>query len=81
MLLKDLTPGTVIEGLVPGRPVTVVGVTPHGAVGSTIVFRDESTGAVDQRLVFATDEHNLRIISSGRTWAFDGAGDLFRLVS
>jgi superfamily II DNA or RNA helicase len=81
MLLKDLTPGTVVEGLVPGRPVTVVGVTPHGAVGSTIVFRDESTGAVDQRLVFASDEHNLRIISGGRTWAFDGAGDLFRLAS
>ena len=81
MPLTDLTPGTVVDGLIPGRPVTIIGVTPHGAAGATVVFRDESTGSVDQRLIFAADEHNIRVVSGGRTWAFDGDGHLFRLAA
>jgi len=79
--LLDLTPGTIVEGIVPDRQVTIVGVTPHGSVGATIVFRDESTGAVDQRLLFSSEEHKLRVVSAGRSWAFDGAGDLFRIAA
>ena len=36
MPLTDLTPGTVVDGLIPGRPVTIIGVTPHGAATLTI---------------------------------------------
>ena len=81
MTLADLTPNAVVEGLVPGRPVTVVSNTPHGSAAATIVFRDESTGKVDDQLVFQSDEHKLRIVSAGRSWAFDADGALFRLVA
>lgn len=81
MALADLTPNTVVEGLVPGRPVTVVSNTPHGTAAATIVFRDESTGKVADQLLFASDEHKLRVVAAGRSWAFDGDGALFRLVA
>ncbi len=71
MRLTELTPGTLLEGIIPGRAVTVVSISRHGDSASTVVFRDETTGAVDQQLVFAADQDRLRIIEGGRAWAFD----------
>jgi hypothetical protein len=53
----------------------------NGTNAATIVFRDESTGRVDQKLIFRSDEHKLTIVERGRHWAFDGDGELFRLVA
>ena len=53
----------------------------NGTNAATIVFRDESTGRVDQKLIFRSDEHKLTIVEPGRHWAFDGDGGLFRLVA
>jgi hypothetical protein len=40
-----------------------------------------SSQTVDQQLFFKADEERLRVVEAGRSWAFDGDGDVFRLVA
>lgn len=79
--LEELTVGAVVEGLALAGPVTVVSVRMNGSSAATVVYRDEATGSVEQKLVFRPDEPKLRIVDRGRHWAFDGDGNLFRLVA
>jgi hypothetical protein len=79
--LEDLKVGAQVEGLVPGRAVSVVSVQRHGSRSATITYRDDSTGRVDEQLFFRSDEHKLRITEDGRQWAFDADGQLFRLAA
>src|SRR6266567_8560820 len=78
--LEDLKVGALVEGLVPDRTVSVVGVRRHGN-SATVTYRDEASGHVAEQLVFRSDEHRLGIAESGRAWDFDGDGNLFRLAS
>ena len=79
--LEELKVGSQVEGLVPGKTVSVVSVQRHGANSATVTYRDEASGRVAEQLVFRSDEQRLRIAASGRQWAFDGDGMLFRLVA
>ena len=79
--LEDLQVGAVVDGLAAVGPVTVVSVRMNGTSAATVVFRDEATGTVDQKLVYRSDEHKLSVVEAGRHWAFDGDGELFRLTS
>ena len=79
--LEELGIGALVEGLVPGKAVSIVGVQWHGASGATVVYRDDAAGSVAEQLVFRSDEHKLRLVEAGRQWAFDGDGELFRLVA
>jgi superfamily II DNA or RNA helicase len=79
--LEELGTGALVEGLAPGTPVAIVSVQWHGSSGATVVYRDPASGRVGEQLVFRSDEHRLRLVEAGRQWAFDGDGELFRLVS
>src|SRR5205823_660871 len=79
--LDGLKVGALVEGLVPGKAVSIVGVQHHGPNSATVTYRDESAGRVAEQLVFRSDEHRLRVVAAGRQWAFDGDGGLFRLAS
>jgi superfamily II DNA or RNA helicase len=79
--LEELKVGSLVEGLVPGVAVTIVSIQPHGSSSATVVYRDDGAGRVGEQLVFRGDEHKLRLVESGRQWAFDGDGELFRLVA
>ncbi len=72
--LEELVAGAVVEGLSPAGPVTVMSMRMNGSSAATVVFRDEATGAVDQKLIVRSGEHKLRIVERGRHWAFDGDG-------
>jgi SNF2 family DNA or RNA helicase len=78
--LEDLTVGSVVEGVIPGKPVSIVSLKWHGSSTVTAVY-DDQAGNVGQQLLFRADEHRLQIVAAGRQWAFDGDGELFRLVS
>lgn len=78
--LEEIKPGSVVEGLVPGKTVSIVKVTWHGSATMTVVFQD-ADGKLGDQLLFRSDEHRLRLAERGRQWAFDGDGALFRLVS
>ncbi len=80
MQIPDLTPGTLVEGLIAHGSAEVVSVKRHGS-SMTVTFRDVSTGKVDEVVVFDTDGHKIKVVEAGRAWEFDGAGDLFRLAA
>lgn len=78
--LEDLSVGARVEGIVPGKAVSIVSVKWHGSSSATVVY-DDLAGNVGQQLLFRSDEHRLQMKEAGQQWAFDGDGDLFRLVS
>ena len=80
MKLEDIRPGIAVNGILPGEPVTVVQVEPHGSEALTLTYRN-SSGRVDSRLLFRQDESEIDSVERGRPWSFDGDGALFRLVS
>ncbi len=79
--LEQLTAGALVTGLVAGKTVSIVSLQRHGSNSATIVYRDDGAGSLGELLLFRGDEHRLQIVASGRLWAFDGDGALFRLVS
>ncbi len=55
MKLEDIRPGVAVNGILPGEPVSVVQVEPHGSEALTLTYRT-SSGRVDNRLLFRQDE-------------------------
>ncbi|MBU2601807.1 MAG: DUF3883 domain-containing protein [Actinobacteria bacterium] len=78
--LKDLKKGAEIEGIVPGRTVTIVDVTWHGSEALTVYYKQDD-GATGNEILFSDVQSRLKIIEKGRAWSFEADGDLFRLVS
>lgn len=79
--LEELARGAAVIGVVPDQPVTVVDVKWFGASAVELTYKIEQTGAVFNRLLYRADEPNLRIVAEGKSWAFDGDGELLRLAS
>ena len=78
--LEELTPGTVIRGLLPDALATIVSVKWIGGMAVEVVHKDPS-GRVESQLVYRDDEARLTVAEAGRPWCFDADGALFRLVS
>ena len=78
--LEDLKKGASVNGLLPSGPVAVVDVRWHGSDVVELTYRDV-TGNLGSELVFRDREPQLVIAAAGTPWAFDGDGELFRLVS
>ncbi|MYA06551.1 MAG: DUF3883 domain-containing protein [Holophagales bacterium] len=80
MRLEDLKPGAVVRGLDPDGPATIAAVTAHGSE-VVEVFYKRADGRAASELLYRSDEGRLDLSSSGRAWAFDGDGALFRLAA
>ena len=80
MRLEDLKPGSIVRGLDPTGPATVAAVTAHGSE-VVEVFYKTADGRAASELLYRSDEGRLDISTTGRAWAFDGDGDLFRLAA
>ena len=78
--LEDIRPDSVVEGLVVGRPVTIVATAWHGNDTLEVVYR-MADGAVETRLLSRSDEPRLSITSAEQHWTFDADGQLFKLAS
>lgn len=78
--LEDIQAGAVVEGLLPGRPVTVIATIWHGEQDVEVVFQDPDN-RLDRALVSRPDEQRLSLSASEDSWPLDGDGGLFKLVS
>ncbi len=78
--LEDLKADTTVRGLSPSGLAKVVHVEWFGDQAVRVTDED-STGTVQNRLVYSNEENTLEVVSAGQPWAFDGDGSLLRLVS
>jgi len=78
--LEQLTPTTLVKGILPDAHVEIVSVEWHGSDALTLVYRGPN-GRVADEILYRHDEPRLEIVETGRPWSFDGDGALFRLVS
>ncbi len=77
--LEDLTPGAVVDGLVPGIQATVVQTQWHGTNALTLTYSVDG-GAVRQQLVYRDDESRIGVAQAARAYSFDADGAMFRLA-
>jgi len=75
--LEDLTPGTLVKGIVPDATAELVSVKWHGSDVLEVVCKD-SSGRLGTEILFRDREPSLQILTAGRPWSFDGDGKLFR---
>jgi superfamily II DNA or RNA helicase len=80
MKLEEIRVGAVLNGVTPGRTITVDALQWHGSQCLTMTFRDDS-GKVDSRLCYADEVADFEIVAAGKRWSFDGDGNMLRLVS
>ena len=66
--------------MLPDALVTVVDARWFGSAAVELTYKVHD-GSVANRLLYRDDEPRLEIAEVGRPWAFDGDGDLFRLVA
>jgi superfamily II DNA or RNA helicase len=78
--LEDLKPNATVRGILPERPVTVVGTQWYGTSAVELTYKD-GDGKVGNTLLYRTNEADLSIVEEGRPWSFDADGNQFRLVS
>ena len=78
--LEDIEAGTLVDGLMPGRTVTVAAVTRYGD-DDLEVFYNDAEGNLGRGLLSRADEDRLSVAAAERSWPLDADGDLFKLVS
>lgn len=78
--LEELTPGTIIEGILPNQHVTVVAATWLSASSVELTYKT-TDGRLDSELLYRNSESSLEIVTASLPWSFDGDGENFRLVS
>jgi hypothetical protein len=78
--LEDLVPGASVAGVVGPGAVDVVAVQWHGANFVTLTYRD-SYGGTAQAVLGRDHEPRLQLGTSGRTRAFDGDAEAWRLAA
>ena len=77
--LESIVPGVRLAGVIGEQSVEVVSTRAYGANTLEVVWRGpDGLGA---RIFDRSDEQRLRTVGAGRSFAFDGDGDLFRLAS
>ena len=78
--LEDIQASTLVEGLLPGRPVRVIATIWHGGHDVEVVFEDSDKG-LDRTLLSRVDEERLSSAAAENSWPLDGDGRLFKLAS
>lgn len=78
--LEDLKPKAIVRGIKHNQSVTVIQIEWHGTDALTLYFTDKDGNAGDI-LLYRDSEPKIEVVESSRLWAFDGPGDLYRLVS
>ena len=79
--LASLRAGQRLRGVLPGQPVTLVGVTLLDDALVEIFFRDD-TGRTGERMITDADAGKLELVAElGNAPAFDGDPDEFRLAA
>jgi SNF2 family DNA or RNA helicase len=77
--LEQIQKNAAVSGLEPGHVVRIVTTEPVGDNAVTVYYKT-ADGRLLERMLFRTDEPNLSLAESGRPWAFDALGDVFKLA-
>lgn len=80
MTLEQLTPDTLVRGILPNAAVTVVRADWHGSDALTLSYRTPE-GKLGEEILYRHDEPRLSILTHGRPWSFDGDGSSYRLAA
>ncbi len=78
--LEDITAGSSVAGITGNTPVDIVAVKWHGTNAMTVTFKN-SSGSVDEQIIYREDEEQLIVLDGSLPWSFDGDANLLRLVS
>ena len=78
--LEDLTIGSVVNGLLPNEPITVVSTKWYGSTCLDVIYKT-NTGITDSQVLYRDDEPSLSILEKSLPWSFDIPGDKMHLVS
>jgi hypothetical protein len=78
--LEELRRGMLVDGVSPDGAVTLKNVEFDGGGTVEVIFKDAS-GRIGERLLFRSDEANLKVVREDGGWRFDGDGAQFRLVA
>lgn len=78
--LEELNRGMLVEGVSPDEAVTLKNVESDGDGTVEVIFKDAS-GRIGERLLFRSDEPNLKVVREDGGWRFDGDGARFRLAA
>ena len=78
--LEHIRSGALVDGLIPGRAVTVMATTWHGDHDVEVIYEDGDK-RIDRTLISRADEERLSLAAIEDTWPLDGDGRLFKLAS
>jgi SNF2 family DNA or RNA helicase len=78
--LEDLTPGVMVQGILPGQQVRVIAIEWYATDALDLTYED-ATGNRDHELVLRDREPDLELVERGCPWSFDGDAAMLRLVS
>ncbi|MGB4406046.1 MAG: helicase-related protein [Sphaerochaeta sp.] len=78
--LEDIKPGSMVRNLVHHRDVEVLQTKWWGSIALDVTYKDHE-GNLGQQILYREQESSLEIIEPGRRWAFDGDGNMFKLLS
>ena len=74
--LEELTPSTIIKGILPNQHVTVVAATWLGTAGIELTYK-ATDGRLGSELLYRTSEPSVEIVTASLPWSFDGDGENF----
>lgn len=78
--LEDIVKGSVVEGLASGEAVRVISTEWYGNTSMEVVFKNNA-GGLGSRILYRSDEAEIKVVSDSLPWSFDADGDLMRLAS
>ncbi|MCP5162754.1 MAG: DUF3883 domain-containing protein [Hahellaceae bacterium] len=78
--LEDIKKNAAISGVEPGQVVRIVTTEPVGDNALTVYYKT-GDGQLFERMLFRNDEAKLSLAEAGRPWAFDAAGEDFKLAA
>jgi len=78
--LEEISVDSCVAGLYPSVPATILRVDWYGSDSISIVYRTPD-GKVCDEILCRDDESRISLVDKENSWAFDGDGEIFRLVS
>ncbi len=78
--LEDLTVGSVVEGILPGEPITVVSTRWYGTASMEVFYKTHQ-GTTGSQILYREEEPSLTVLEKSLPWSFDVPGEKLRLVS
>jgi superfamily II DNA or RNA helicase len=78
--LEQLKKDTQLEGLAPGQIARLVSVDMLGPDCCQVLYRLPDN-AIQEALLYRSDEDRLHLVEAGRQWAFDADGEAFKLAA